>query len=416
MLISLICEEKKMQHFFEKNPPYDLPDKNGRFGKFGGKYVPETLMPALQELEEAFDTAWNDEIFLNELYSMMKHYSGRPTPLYYAKRLSDHYGKGKIYLKREDLNHTGAHKINNVLGQLMLAKRMKKTRIIAETGAGQHGVATAMGCALFNLECEIFMGEEDIHRQKANVDRMKLLGAKVTAVTSGTKTLSDATSQAIRDWVTNVENTFYVLGTAAGPHPYPKMVRCFQSVIGNETKAQILEFENRLPDYILACVGGGSNSMGMFYSFIADESVKLIGLEAAGYGSETEKHAATLTKGAVGVLHGSMSYVLQDEYGQIQEPYSISAGLDYPGVGPEHSYLKDIGRVKYAPITDDESVAAFQLLSRIEGIIPAIESSHAIAYLEKLMPETSKDDIVVVCISGRGDKDTERILEVLNIQ
>lgn len=403
------------QHFFEKKSPYSLPDTRGRFGIFGGKYVPETLMPALEELEKAFNLAWNDEHFLNELYGWMKNYSGRPTPLYYAGRLTEYYGKGKIYLKREDLNHTGAHKINNVLGQILLAKRMNKTRVIAETGAGQHGVATATACALFNLECEIYMGEEDMKRQKANVDRMRLLGASVTPVHTGSRTLKDATSQAIRDWVTNVENTFYVMGTTAGPHPYPVMVRSFQSVIGKEARAQILEFENRLPDYVMACVGGGSNAMGMFYSFLADENVKLIGLEAAGLGVDTDKHAATLTKGEPGVLHGSMSYVIQDEYGQIQEAHSISAGLDYPGVGPEHSYLKDSKRVSYYPITDDEAVAAFKLLSQQEGIIPAIESSHAVAYLETLMPNTSKDDIVLLCLSGRGDKDTERILEILKL-
>ena len=403
-----------MKHFFEKQSPYQLPDVRGRYGQFGGKYVPETLMPALTELENAFREAWNDENFLIDLYNFMKDYSGRPTPLYLAKRLTEYYGKGKIYLKREDLNHTGAHKINNVLGQIILAKRMGKKRIIAETGAGQHGVATATACALFNFECEIFMGEEDINRQIVNVNRMKLLGAKVNPVTSGSKTLKDATSEAIRDWVTNVENTFYVLGTTAGPHPYPEMVRCFQSVIGNESKQQILEKENRLPDYILACIGGGSNAMGMFYSFLSEE-VKLVGLEAGGYGVETDMTAASLTKGKAGILHGSMNYVLQDDNGQIQEAYSISAGLDYPGVGPEHCYLKDSGRVKYYPIIDNQALKAFELLSKLEGIVPAIESSHALAYLEELMPATTKDDIVMICLSGRGDKDTERILKILNI-
>jgi tryptophan synthase beta chain len=402
-----------MQHYFEKENIHNLPNKNGRFGQFGGKYVPETLMVALFELENAFETAWNDESFLNELYSLMQDYSGRPTPLYYAKRLSEHYGKGKIYLKREDLNHTGAHKINNVLGQIMLAKRMGKTRIIAETGAGQHGVATATACALFDIKCEIFMGEEDIVRQAVNVERMKILGAKVHSVTSGTKTLKDACSEAIRDWVTNISDTFYVLGTTAGPHPYPKMVRCFQSVIGKETKAQIWEKENKLPQYILACIGGGSNAMGMFYSFI-NEDVKLIGIEAAGKGIETDYHCASLTKGSPGILHGAMNYVLQDENGQIQEAYSISAGLDYPGVGPEHCYLKDSGQVLYESVTDDEAVNAFELLTKLEGIVPAIESAHAVAYLEKLMPNTLKEDLIVICLSGRGDKDIDRLLKIIN--
>jgi tryptophan synthase beta chain len=400
-------------HYFEKHSPYSLPTEKGRFGEFGGKYVPETLMTALKELENAFDSVWNDETFLIELYDLMKNYSGRPTPLYFAKRLTEYYGKAKIYLKREDLNHTGAHKINNVLGQVLLAKKMNKTRIIAETGAGQHGVATATAAALFNIQCEIYMGEEDMKRQAVNVDRMKMLGASVIPVYSGSKTLKDATSQAIRDWVTNVENTYYVLGTTAGPHPYPMLVRSFQSVIGNECKQQILEHESRLPDYIVACVGGGSNAIGIFYSFLSDENVKLIGVEAAGLGVETNMTAATLTKGKIGVLHGAMEYVLQDEFGQIEEAYSISAGLDYPGVGPEHCYLKDTGRVKYYSAIDNEAVEAFQLLTKLEGIIPAIESSHALAYLETLMPDTTKDEIVIVNVSGRGDKDTERILEIL---
>jgi len=400
-------------HYFEKNSPYKLPDNRGRFGQFGGKYVPETLMPALKQLETAFNQVWDDENFLTELYGLMKNYAGRPTPLYFAKRLTEYYGKAKIYLKREDLNHTGAHKINNVLGQVLLAQKMDKTRIIAETGAGQHGVATATAAALFNIACEIYMGEEDIKRQSANVDKMRLLGAEVIPVCSGSKTLKDATSQAIRDWVTNVGNTYYVLGTTAGPHPYPVIVRSFQSVIGNECKHQILEQEKRLPDYIVACVGGGSNAMGIFYSFLGEEKVNLIGVEAAGLGINTDMTAATLTKGKLGVLHGSMEYVLQDDFGQIEEAYSISAGLDYPGVGPEHCYLKDTGRVKYYSADDKEAIQAFQLLTKLEGIIPAIESSHALAYLEKLMQNTTKDEIVVVNISGRGDKDTERILEIL---
>ncbi len=402
-----------MQHYFEKEKPYKFPNIRGRYGQYGGKYVPETLMTALTELEASFNEAWDDENFLNELYDLMKNYVGRPTPLYFAKRLTQHYGKGKIYLKREDLNHTGAHKINNALGQVLLAKRMGKPRIIAETGAGQHGVATATACALFGLECEVYMGEEDIRRQAINVERMRLLGAKVVPVHSGSRTLKDATSEAIRDWVSNVENTHYVIGSTVGPHPYPMMVGNFQSVIGKETKEQLLEIENRLPDLVLACIGGGSNSMGMFYSFLNDESVRIIGIEASGLGVETDKTAASMTKGTPGVLHGSLSYVLQDDHGQIQEAYSVSAGLDYPGVGPEHSYLKDSGRVKYYPITDTEAVKAFELLSQLEGIVPALESSHALAYLEKLMPETQKDDIIVLCLSGRGDKDLSSVLEYL---
>lgn len=401
-------------HFFEKNNPYDLPNVNGRFDIFGGKYVPETLMKALTELEKAFNEAWQDEKFLEDLYSLMKSYSGRPTPLYYASRLTEHFGKAKIYLKREDLNHTGAHKINNALGQVLLAKRMGKKRIIAETGAGQHGVACATVCALFDLQFEVYMGEEDIRRQSVNVERMKLLGANVISVTSGSRTLKDATSEAIRDWVTNVETTHYIIGSTVGPHPYPEMVRNFQSVIGKEARNQILEIENKLPDYVVACVGGGSNAMGMFYSFIADKSVKIIGVEAAGCGINTDKHAASMTKGRVGVLHGSMSYVLQDENGQIQEAHSISAGLDYPGVGPEHSYLKDIERVQYFSITDEQAYNGFKKLSRLEGIIPALESSHAIAYLEMLMPKTTKNEIVVLCLSGRGDKDMHTILNYGN--
>lgn len=398
-----------MTHCFEKNKPYNLPDEKGRYGDFGGKYVPETLMGALSELEKVFNDAQKDKKFLNELYDLMKEYSGRPTPLYFAKRLTEHYGKAKIYLKREDLNHTGAHKINNALGQVLLAMKMGKKRIIAETGAGQHGVATATVCALFGLECEIYMGEEDTKRQAVNVERMKLLGAKVNPVYSGSKTLKDATSEAIRDWVTNVENTHYIIGSTVGPHPYPEMVRFFQSVIGNESRHQIQEKENRLPDYVLACIGGGSNSLGMFYSFLGDKEVKITGIEAAGQGVDSNLTAASMMKGRPGVLHGSLSYVLQDKYGQIEEAYSISAGLDYPGVGPEHSYLKDSGKVKYFPITDDQAVNAFKLLSKLEGIVPALESSHALAYLEELMPTTKKDEIVVVCLSGRGDKDLQSV-------
>ena len=343
----------------------------------------------------------------------MKTYSGRPTPLYLAGRLTEYYGKGKIYLKREDLNHTGAHKINNTLGQVLLAKRMGKKRIIAETGAGQHGVAAATVAALFDLECEIYMGEEDIKRQAVNVDRMRLLGSKVTPVYSGSRTLKDATSEAIRDWVTNVENTHYIIGSTVGPHPYPKMVRCFQSPIGNEARHQIQHMEGRLPDYVLACIGGGSNAMGMFYSFIGYPEVKLIGLEAAGCGIDTDKHAASLTKGRVGVLHGSMSYLLQDNNGQVLEAHSVSAGLDYPGTGPEHSYLKETGRVNYLPVDDNQALDAFKLLTRLEGIVPAIESAHALAYLEELMLDTKEDDIIIICLSGRGDKDVERVLELI---
>ncbi len=399
-----------MPHYFEKTLPYALPNNKGRFEQFGGKYVPETLMAALYELEDEFNKAWQDEEFLNNLYSLMKEYSGRPTSLYLANRLTEHYGKAKIYLKREDLNHTGAHKINNALAQALLAKRMGKKRIIAETGAGQHGVATATACALFGLKCEVYMGEEDTKRQAINVERMKLLGAEVIPVYSGSRTLKDATSEAIRDWVTNVDNTHYIIGSTVGPHPYPMMVRNFQSVIGKETKEQILQKENRLPEYVIACIGGGSNSMGMFYSFLGDEQVKIVGLEAGGLGVETDKTAASITKGTAGVLHGSMSYVLQDDYGQIHEAHSLSAGLDYPGVGPEHSYLKESDRVKYYPVNDDEAVAAFRLLCELEGIVPALESAHALAYLEKLMPKTTKDEIVVVCLSGRGDKDLNTIL------
>lgn len=404
-----------MKHYFDKSRVYNLPDVKGHYGDFGGKFVPETLMIALKELEEEFNKAKEDESFLTELYELLSSYSGRPTPLYEAKRLSQHYKKGTIYLKREDLNHTGAHKINNVLGQVLLAKKMGKTRIIAETGAGQHGVATATACALFDIPCEIFMGEEDTIRQKVNVDRMKLLGAKVTPVMSGTRTLKDACSEAIRDWVTNVKDTYYVLGTTAGPHPYPEMVRFFQSIIGNEAKDQLLGNTNRTPDYIVACVGGGSNAMGMFYSFLSTKA-KLIGVEAAGKGLDTDEHCASLTKGKKGILHGAMEYVLQDDYGQIKEAYSISAGLDYPGVGPEHCYLKDSKRVKYESVTDKEAVDAFKLLTKLEGIVPAIETSHALAYLDKLMPKTSKGDIILVCLSGRGDKDVERLLEEIDLE
>lgn len=390
---------------------HQLPDQHGRFGPFGGRFVPETLMNALIELEEAYERYSQDEEFNKELNYLLSEYSGRETPLYHAEQLSRHLGGPKIYLKREDLNHTGAHKINNAIGQGLLAKRMGKKKVIAETGAGQHGVATATVAALLGLECKVFMGEEDTERQQLNVFRMKLLGAEVIPVTSGTRTLKDAGNEALRYWVSNVEDTFYVLGSVVGPHPYPMMVRNFQRVIGDETRRQIQEIEGRLPDVIVAAVGGGSNAIGMFYPFIGDQDVKLVGVEAAGKGVDTEFHAATMSKGTHGVFQGSMSYLLQDEYGQVQPAHSISAGLDYPGVGPEHSYLKDIERAKYVPITDQEALDALQLLSRTEGIIPALESAHAVAQVVKLAPELTADDIVVICLSGRGDKDVESIMK-----
>ena len=394
------------------------PSKNGRFGKYGGQYVPETLMPALFELEKAAKDAWKDSKFTDELNHLLKNYVGRETPLYEAKRLSNYYFKNgiknRIWLKREDLNHTGAHKINNALGQALLAIRMGKQRIIAETGAGQHGVATATVCARFGLRCVIYMGEEDIKRQSLNVFRMKLLGAEVKVVTSGTSTLKDATSEAIRDWVSNVENTHYILGSVAGPHPYPMLVRDFHSVIGEETRKQCLDSFGGLPDILLACVGGGSNAMGLFHPFVNEENVRLIGVEAAGNGIETEKHAATITMGSVGILHGAMSLLLQDENGQVQEAHSISAGLDYPGVGPEHSYLKEIGRAEYRSVTDDEALKALKLVSELEGIIPALETAHAFAWLEKLCPSLEKDTEIVINCSGRGDKDVNTVAAKMN--
>lgn len=388
---------------------------NGRFGKFGGQYVPETIMHALIELEEEFNKAKADEHFMKEYKYYLKDYSGRKTPLYYAEHLTEKVGGAKMYLKREDLNHTGAHKINNVLGQILLAKRMGKKRIIAETGAGQHGVAAATVAAMFGLECEIYMGEEDIRRQSLNVFKMKILGAKVNSVTSGTGTLKDAVNEAMRDWVANVDNTFYVVGSTMGPHPYPTMVRDFQRVIGDEAREQILSKEGRLPDYIIACVGGGSNAMGIFYPFINDTSVKLIGVEAAGLGLDTDQHAATITKGSVGVIHGMMTYVLQDDDGQILPAYSISAGLDYPGIGPEHSQLKNIGRAQYESATDKEALDAFMYLSAVEGIIPALESSHAIAYAMKLAKTLSKDKTIIINLSGRGDKDINTVANVMGV-
>lgn len=384
---------------------YTAPTKTGYFGNYGGKFVPEILIPALEELEKAYEEAQNDPLFQKEYHDLLREYVGRPTKLTFANRLTEHYGRAKIYLKREDLCHTGAHKINNAIGQLLLARNMGKSRIIAETGAGQHGVATATACAKFGFDCVIYMGAEDMERQKLNVDRMRLLGAEVRSVESGSKTLKDATNEAIRDWVTNVEDTFYIIGSVVGPHPYPMMTRNFQKVIGEETKDQLKKAEGKLPNYLVACVGGGSNAIGFFYPFIEDVNVKMIGLEAAGLGADTDQTAATLTKGTPGVLHGSLSYLLQSDEGQIQLAHSISAGLDYPGIGPEHSYLHDSKRVHYYAVTDTEAMEAVELLSRKEGIIPAIETAHALAYLEKLMPMTQKDDIVVVNCSGRGDKD-----------
>lgn len=398
--------------FIKSLPEYNMPDENGYFGQFGGAYVGEDFKPILANLNDEFEKAINDEKFIKELYDLLTDYSGRPTPLYFAKRLTEHYGKGKIYLKREDLNHTGAHKINNVLGQALLAKRMGAKRVIAETGAGQHGVATATVAALLGLECEIFMGEIDINRQHLNVERMKLLGAKVHSVDTGSKTLADACEAASNYWERH-RYVFYILGSAVGPHPYPKMVRFFQSIIGSEIKEQILKKENRLPNYVLACIGGGSNAIGTFYAFLDDKNVNLIGLEAAGEGVHSKKTAASLNTGKIKLFNGFKQYVLVDENDNVKESYSISAGLDYPGCGPEHCYLFESGRVKYEPITDNEAVQAFARLSKLEGIIPAIESSHAVAYLEKLMPTTSKDDLIVVNISGRGDKDTERLLQLL---
>jgi len=388
-----------------------LPDQDGRFGPFGGKFVPETLMNALMELEEAYNRYKDDPDFLAEVRYLLKQYSGRPTPLYLAERLTRHVGGAKIYLKREDLNHTGAHKINNAIGQAVLAKRMGKKKVIAETGAGQHGVATATVAALLGLECKVFMGEEDTIRQQLNVYRMKLLGAEVVPVKSGTRTLKDACNETLRYWVSRVNDTYYILGSVTGPHPYPMMVRDFQRVIGLETRDQILEAEGRLPDAIVAAVGGGSNAIGIFHPFLEDSQVRLIGAEAAGRGLDTGEHAATLTMGRPGVFQGSLSYVLQDEYGQVLPAHSISAGLDYPGIGPEHAYLKDIGRAQYYPITDEEALEALRLLSRTEGIIPALESAHAVAQAIKVAREMGPDEIVIVNLSGRGDKDVESIMK-----
>ncbi|AGH48106.1 tryptophan synthase subunit beta [Sphingomonas sp. MM-1] len=392
------------------------PDARGHFGQFGGRYVAETLMPLILDLEREYRAAKADPAFKAEFDDLMKHYVGRPSPLYFAPRLTEHLGGAKIYLKREELNHTGAHKINNCIGQILLARRMGKTRIIAETGAGQHGVATATVAARFGLPCTIFMGAVDVARQQPNVFRMKLLGAEVEAVQSGAQTLKDAMNEALRHWVANVHDTFYIIGTAAGPHPYPELVRDFQSVIGDETRAQIMEAEGRLPDTIIAPVGGGSNAIGIFHPFLDDPDVALIGVEAAGDGLDTPRHAASIAGGSPGVLHGNRTYLLQDEDGQIAEAHSISAGLDYPGIGPEHSWLHDIGRVRYEPCTDAEALAAFQTLCRLEGIIPALESAHALAVAERIAPTMGKDEILVVNVSGRGDKDIFTVAKELGVE
>ena len=392
-----------------------IPDKAGHFGQFGGKFVPETLMPVLLELEKAYQEYKNDREFKEEFAYYLRDYVGRPNPLYFAEKLTKRLGGAKIYLKREDLNHTGAHKINNTIGQGLLAKRMGKKRVIAETGAGQHGVATATVAALMGMECEVFMGEEDIHRQSMNVFRMKLLGATVTPVLAGTATLKDAMNEALRNWVTHVKSTFYVIGTTAGPHPYPMMVRDFQAVIGHETKLQHEKAEGRLPDYLVAAVGGGSNAMGLFYTFLKETDVRMIGVEAAGYGISSGKHAAPLCAGKVGVLHGNKTYLLQDENGQIANAHSISAGLDYPGVGPEHAWLKDTGRADYVSITDEEAMEGFRILTEEEGILPALESSHAIAHVLKLAPTLPRDKTIVVCLSGRGDKDIHTVADYMNV-
>lgn len=381
----------------------------GRFGVHGGQYIPETLMNVVIELEESYNRYKDDPDFARELEDLLKNYAGRPSLLYYAKKMTRDLGGAKVYLKREDLNHSGSHKINNVLGQVLLAKKMGKTRVIAETGAGQHGVATATAAALLGMECEVFMGKEDTERQALNVYRMELLGSKVHTVTSGTQTLKDAVNETFREWTSRMEDTHYVLGSVMGPHPFPTIVRDFQSVIGREVKQQILEKEGRLPDALLACVGGGSNAMGLFYEFIYDSGVRLIGCEAAGHGIDTDKHAATMATGTLGIFHGMKSYFCQDEYGQIAPVYSISAGLDYPGIGPEHSHLRDLGRAEYVPVTDEEAVLAFEYLSRTEGIIPAIESAHAVAHARKMAPAMNKDQIIVINLSGRGDKDVAAI-------
>ena len=391
------------------------PDAQGRFGEYGGRFVAETLMPLILELEEAYRAARADPAFEVELNGYLKDYVGRPSPLYFARRLTEHYGGAKIYFKRDELNHTGAHKINNCMGQILLARRMGRRRIIAETGAGQHGVAAATVCALFGLPCVVYMGEVDIARQQPNVFRMKLLGAEVRPVSSGSRTLKDALNEALRDWVTNVEDTYYIIGTVAGPHPYPMLVRDFQSIIGREARAQMIEAEGRAPDSLVACLGGGSNAMGLFHEFLDDAEVAIYGVEAAGHGLETDQHAASLTAGSPGVLHGNRTYLLQDGDGQITEAHSISAGLDYPGIGPEHAWLKDQGRVRYVSATDDEALAAFQLCSRLEGIIPALEPAHALAYVEKIAPGLPPDHIILMNMCGRGDKDIFTVADALGV-
>ena len=391
------------------------PDEGGHFGIFGGRFVAETLMPLVLEVEKAYTAAKQDSAFIDEFEYYKQHYIGRPSPLFLAARLSAHYGGAKLYLKRDELNHTGAHKINNVMGQALLARRMGKTKIIAETGAGQHGVATATACALFGMECEVYMGAEDVRRQKPNVDRMRLLGATVVPVTSGSGTLKDAMNEALRDWVTNVENTFYIIGTVAGPHPYPAMVRDFQSIIGKEVREQMLDREGRLPDSLVACIGGGSNAMGLFHPFLDDSDIRIIGVEAGGLGLETPDHAASLAGGLPGVLHGNRTYLLQDDDGQIIEGHSISAGLDYPGIGPEHAFLRDAGRVEYVSATDAEALEAFQLITRLEGIIPALEPSHALAHVGKIAPDLPLDHLMVMNMCGRGDKDVFTVAEHLKV-
>lgn len=399
-----------------KNTWDHWPDENGRFGEFGGRYVAETLMPLILDLETEYRAAKADPTFNAQMEDLWEHYVGRPSPLYHAARLSEHFGAAKIYFKRDELNHTGAHKINNCLGQVLLAMRMGKTRIIAETGAGQHGVATATVCARFGLECVVFMGATDIERQKPNVFRMKLLGADIVPVTSGTGTLKDAMNEALRDWVTHVDETFYCIGTAAGPHPYPELVRDFQSVIGREARAQILQREGRLPDAVMACIGGGSNAIGLFHPFLEDENVRLIGVEAAGHGIETGEHAAALNGGAPGILHGNRTYLLQTDEGQITDAHSISAGLDYPGIGPEHAFLRDAGRAQYLSCTDEEALEAFQLCTRLEGIIPALEPAHALARLGEVAEELGKDGLLIMNMCGRGDKDVFSVAEALGVE
>ena len=415
MVNSLMLYKRPFHERHTMQPNNTLPDDLGRFGDFGGRFVPETLMNAIDELEREYIAAQADEEFQAELKNLAKHYVGRPTELYHAENLSRDLGGAQIYIKREDLAHTGAHKINNALGQALLAKRMGKNRIIAETGAGQHGVATATICAMLKQECIVYMGEEDIHRQALNVFRMRLLGAEVRSVTSGSRTLKDAINESIRDWVTNVDTTHYLIGSVVGPHPYPMIVRDFQKIIGEEAKEQLLEATGRLPDYAVACVGGGSNAMGLFYEFVNDNGVKLVGVEAGGDGVDTGRHSSTLTAGEVGVLHGSMSYLLQDENGQVMETHSISAGLDYPGVGPEHSWLKDTERAQYVSVTDKEALEGFQLLCRTEGIIPALEPSHALYYISQLAPTLRKDQIILLGLSGRGDKDMDTVAKALDV-